>query len=345
MLTQTTATGLTATLSAIRDALTQPQITNFAYAGAGTGTLTALNVDAGAIPETVTILFTTATSFMVTGSESGSLGSGTVGSAFACAVCSFTIVVGGTAFTAGDTFKFNVVDGWVVNRDAGGELIVSNVGNSGQQSVCVGFKIVGDSLQLMSALAYTDVTFGTQPGAYAGQYINLWSGAMPLWIVSDADSVTVVAKVSTVFQTGFVGFLSTLVSPLSYAAPLYVGGTSSTALPYTSTSDNHSTFALQLSSASVKTYKYRDGAGVWKTAASTEPNLSNLGFVGDLSVLVDGSGVILPIAYDSVCQLPSVYKFVATGASAESTIDVGGNRYIVVQDVFRAGQLFALKTL
>lgn len=345
MLTQTTVTGLTATLSAIRDALTQTQITNFTYNGVGTGSLSGLITDAGAVPETVTVLFTTSTSFTVDGSESGNLGGGTVGSFFACSACTFLAVAGGTAFAAGDQFVFNIVNGWTVNRDAGGELILSNVGNSGQQSVCVGFKIVGESLQLMSALAYTNVAFGTQPGAQTGQFINLWSGSIPLWIVSDADSVTVVAKVSTVFQAGFVGFLSTLVSPLSYAAPLYVGGTSSSAISYTVANETHSVFALQMSDSSVKTYKYRDGAGVWKTATKTEPDLTNLGFYGSLSVLVDGSAVVLPIAYDSVCQLPTCYKFVATGASAESIIVVGGNRYLVVQDVFRAGALFAVKTL
>lgn len=75
------------------------------------------NIEAGelAIPETYTIVFTSATSFDVTGTVSGSIGSGFVNAEFADSntngqVISFTAVPGSTPFAAGDEFVIVVSD-------------------------------------------------------------------------------------------------------------------------------------------------------------------------------------------------------------------------------------------
>jgi len=75
------------------------------------------NIDAGelAIPETYTIVFTSPTSFDVTGTVSGPIGTGFVNSEFADSntngqVISFTAVPGSVPFAAGDEFVITVSD-------------------------------------------------------------------------------------------------------------------------------------------------------------------------------------------------------------------------------------------
>lgn len=55
-------------------------------------------------PETLTLAFTSATDYTITGSFRGSYGTGTVGTMYATNRHRFTVTAGGTPFEAGDTF-------------------------------------------------------------------------------------------------------------------------------------------------------------------------------------------------------------------------------------------------
>ncbi len=68
----------------------------------GNGTVSGLGVDAGSVPQTITMTATSATQFTVTGSVTGALGTATVGTPFTSGQLNFTIAAGSTAFAAGD---------------------------------------------------------------------------------------------------------------------------------------------------------------------------------------------------------------------------------------------------
>lgn len=90
-----------------------------AYTGTGDGRLTGAIGTSSSVVETVTATATSATSFTVTGSVSGSLGTATVGSAFTSGKCAFTIAAGSAAFVAGDKFTFNLSPKWTRLRLGG----------------------------------------------------------------------------------------------------------------------------------------------------------------------------------------------------------------------------------
>ena len=86
----------------------------------GDGIVTNLFGTARTVDEIITCTATDATHFAVVGSVSGALGTAAVGTPFTCAVCSFTITAGATAWAAPDTFSFVVTVPWKTIRTSAG---------------------------------------------------------------------------------------------------------------------------------------------------------------------------------------------------------------------------------
>jgi len=77
--------------------------------GTGNGTIAGITSPSSLVkPEQISIIFSSATQFTVEGSESGTLGFGTVGVAFSSSVVSFTVSAGATPFSSGDYFQFDL---------------------------------------------------------------------------------------------------------------------------------------------------------------------------------------------------------------------------------------------
>lgn len=75
--------------------------------GTGNGTISSISVPSSMVrPETISVIMSSATTFTVVGSNSGTLGTGTLGSAFSSSIVSFTVNVGSTPFISGDYFQF-----------------------------------------------------------------------------------------------------------------------------------------------------------------------------------------------------------------------------------------------
>lgn len=80
------------------------------FTGIGNGTITMPTATSVFVkPESIDIIFTSATQFTVTGAQTGIIGIGQVGTPFASTKVNFTITAGTTAFSAGDYFEFNLV--------------------------------------------------------------------------------------------------------------------------------------------------------------------------------------------------------------------------------------------
>jgi hypothetical protein len=86
----------------------EPAISAESYTGTGNGTITEIEGGPDAVAETFTITLTSATAFGVTGSVSGALAAGVVGTKYSVAQVSFMITAGGTAFINTDAFVFTV---------------------------------------------------------------------------------------------------------------------------------------------------------------------------------------------------------------------------------------------
>lgn len=103
-----------------------------AYTGTGNGTIDGLIGTASSVQETISVAFTSETTFSVTGSVSGALGTGTVGSTFSCAVCAFAIVAGSTSWASGDTITFVMTSPWEALKDVVG-WVASSIWSDGTQ--------------------------------------------------------------------------------------------------------------------------------------------------------------------------------------------------------------------
>jgi phage tail sheath protein FI len=79
------------------------------YNGIGNGSLTSVTaVDNTVKPQLISVVFTSPTTFSVSGSASGHIGTGTVGVPFTGTKISLTVSAGSVAFTAGDMFTFSM---------------------------------------------------------------------------------------------------------------------------------------------------------------------------------------------------------------------------------------------
>jgi phage tail sheath protein FI len=94
------------------------------YNGIGNGTIATITAtDSKVKPQTISILFTSATTFAVSGSVSGYIGAGVVGTPFASSKVNFTITAGVVPFVAGDAYLFDLVYTSVFTGTGNGKLV------------------------------------------------------------------------------------------------------------------------------------------------------------------------------------------------------------------------------
>ena len=228
---QGTATSYTDLLDKLNTFLLKGHSLPPAYAGTGTGTVGGIIGSGTSVQETITVTFTSATAFGVVGSVTGSMGTGTVGTLFTHARASFTITAGGTAFVNADTISFVMTPPWIAKRSsAGSEYIWQAPGNSNQDQIIVGAKTFFDATggyynwRLLGATGFdAGMAFAAQPGACSRPVLPLWNGSIPYWFFADGRRVIVVAKITTVYEHAYLGFLDAYATPGEWAYPL-VGG-------------------------------------------------------------------------------------------------------------------------
>ncbi len=294
-----------------------------AYSGAGTGRITNLIGTASSVLETITVTLTSSTTFDVSGSVSGALGTGTVGTPFTSAVVNFTITAGGTAWQAGDTIVLTMTPPWIQKRGvAGGEYIWQAPGNGNEAQIFTGilrFSDAGadyDNWRLGgfngfdSALAFT-----AQPGAMTRPVVPLLRvGAMPYWFIANGRRVVMVVKASTVYESMYLGFLNQYANPSQYSYPLVVGGSMTWFTEPASNSQNwrwsyqgieHAAFAVPRASTGSDndfTLRLRRPDGIFQGFASAKQGGTQQGFVWpygysmtNMISNLDGSYSLLPI--------------------------------------------------
>jgi hypothetical protein len=210
------------------------------YAGSGTGTINGLIGTAASVLETITVTFSNAADFDVSGSVSGNLGPGTVGSPYNCTVCAFTIAAGGAAWASGDTITFIMTPAWeqqcysAIANDDSDYCCWKAPGNDGESSIYAALRrmndITGDydNLRLNGYTAYAPgLSFYGQPGAMTskGPVVPLLrTGSMPFWFAANGRRIAIVVKVSTVYMAAYLGLITPYLNPSALPYPLLIGG-------------------------------------------------------------------------------------------------------------------------
>lgn len=208
--------------------------------------------------------------------------------------------------------------------------------------------------------------FYTQPGAISGwlPMMSLWNAAIPYWFVASGRRVVVVAKISTVYQALYLGFIRPYATPGQYPYPLLAGGsmTGQRGRNYSVTSPNHRHFtdpgedgqnnantACMLRSASGAWLPFQNSYYTSAESRYDGPRPvwpSNYGTLANLREAPDGTYVLMPIVltqynaaadHDLFGELDGCFWVSGFNNAAENLITVGGVDHLVVQNVYRTG--------
>jgi hypothetical protein len=385
-----TATGYDDLLNQLDSFLTgQGMCLTPSFSGVGNGTISgpiagqsAIGGSA-AVAETISIAFTSSTAFTVTGSVTGAIGTGTVGTPFTSTKINFTITAGGTAFSSGDQFTVATTPPWTsLQRNAGSQMIWQAPGNGGLDQIIVGasaFTNVAADYYNWRLGGFTGFNSGSpfnqQPGylsnsqAQSSPSLNLWNNSTPYWFIANGRRVIVVAKVSTVYVAAYLGLLNSYISPGSFPLPLVVAGSVAWNGEPALTSANWrwsysgaeiTDFPIPISSIASGDFqsqlRLRLPSGVWRgfDVLYTESVYGRVwpyftGFTGWTPNL-DGSYALLPIVLSDAApnvygELDGIAAVAGFGNGSENTIAIGGVNWLVVQNVFRTtqGSYFAVR--
>jgi len=347
------------------------------FTGAGNGTIAALGGSAS-VAEVITVTFSSATAFAVVGSVSGALGAGVVGTPFVSTKVNLTVTAGGTAFSSGDVFTFSVTPPWTsMRRTAGVEMIWQAPGNGGLDQILVGAQTFFDptgnyyNWRLGGFLAFDSGSPFDQQSGYVGgnsqafpsPVLPLWDSTIPFWFIANGRRAIVIAQISGVYMTCYLGFLSAYMSPGTFPYPLIVGGSLAfaSAEPAVGSPNWRWSYAgpemrafpmpvpLNLGADSDSSLRLRLPSGIWRgfstsAADATYGKVWPYGWVNiaawDWRPNLDGSYSMLPVVLcdntpNVYGELEGVYAITGFSQGAENTITVGGIQYLVVQNAFR----------
>lgn len=215
------------------------------------------------------------------------------------------------------------------------------------------------------------LTFAAQPGVMQNVFMTLWNSPIPYWFIANGRRVIIVTKISTNFMMGYLGFINQYPSPAQFPYPLAIGGNFAISLEPALTStqwrwSNATAFNFNFPMATRQnpgggiipantcSLRLRKTNGIWADMASgdngvyQDSDINNIWpYMAGMSNLQQNLGAtqspILPIILHD--NTPEVYGeldgVVATSGQAiasEDLLAVGGDNYLVVQNVFRTGR-------
>jgi len=183
-------------------------------------------------------------------------------------------------------------------------------------------------------------------------YAYFWNSQIPYWFFGDAERVIVVAKVGTVYQHVYLGFIEPVGTLAQYPYPLFIGGSGPTeAVAYSTT--GQSAYWVGTTACSGKLYL---PGGTWgrvnwfssgtetSYTVITRPDchISALNYVSSDKFLTapDGSYLLEPILIRDrhrqaiYGKLNRVYKISGYNNASENIITVDGVNYMVFQDTY-----------
>ncbi len=156
---------------------------------------------------------------------------------------------------------FMLANSWASLRfDGGSEFIAEGEGLGGTDSIFIGIKAEADAgadwfnWQLNGMTGFeAGQAFAAQPGNIgysAAPYfprLHLWNSAIPYWFVVNPRRLIVVAKVSTIYQLAYLGWIKPYLPATNMPYPLLVAGTStaSNGSRWSTVHDTHSLGVMQ----------------------------------------------------------------------------------------------------
>jgi hypothetical protein len=251
-------------------------------------------------------------------------------------------------------------EAWTVDRnitaaDGERELIMHGPGLAGDDAVYVGIRGVTNSTsdyynwRLMGCTGFVSGNDWTaQPNVSPvsitdGNHLLLWDDAIPYTFIGSGRRLIVVAKVSTVYETAYLGLALPYATPGQYPYPLVVGGTCRTGdVRWSNQSTNHSAFWRPQAGG----LSWRTQDGNWlRLVSPTTSSLSQITAGGTRETLwreaPDGTRWLLPLVgtqynpNNTLGELDGVAAVPGFGVASEDTVDDGTDDWLVVQSGWR----------
>jgi hypothetical protein len=204
-----------------------------------------------------------------------------------------------------------------------------------------------------------------QPGVSSPAYMLLWQNSIPYWFIGNGRRVMVIARVSTVYQVMYMGFITPSASPSEYPYPLFIGGTgANSADRWSVVAETHRAFFDPAGNDSVSPTNsnahLRTPGGGWRQFANRNSSSGSIYSGGgsrihpyNFSVLepthifgsayAGGYGLMPTVLFTSADggnvfgELDGVFHVSGFSNASENLVNVSGVNHLVVQNVYRTG--------
>lgn len=322
---------------------------------------------ASAVAETWTVTCTNAgtNTWSVVGSVTGATANATVGTPYDNGSIAFTLTDVSGANALNDQYTVQVQaanalttagQNWDLIRIYTSTGIKRHFfrghGTAGTDQIFVNMYISDNSgsdiynLGIMGATGHLlgDDTTTNQPGASSAVYMLLLSGSsIPYWFIANGRRFMVVAKVATVYECMYAGFILPTGTPSEYPYPLAVGGCQDASVRYSDASADHSAFFKSVAALLLRT---KDGTWINQENQyiNCRPYQGTLySNIYNITILkgIDGTYVVFPVTLtDSYPKnvygdFEGVFAISGESNASENIAQISGVDYLVVQNTFR----------
>lgn len=271
----------------------------------------------------------------------------------------------GAASASGQAWEY-------VGDDASGIPWFKGKGMTGTENIffCI-YGVESSALDYYNVVICSAVSFNAladninQPGRSPSVVVSLWNDTIPYWFVLNGQRIVFVGKVSTTYHAGYCGKIFPYSTPTEYAYPVYVGGESNlTNTRWSSISENVRHFVdpgftssymyapsgtweefsnFYETSGGVETIRSL-GRCVWPYATGNITNATQ-NRLRELRDNIDGTYTLLPLILvanaphiDTLGEIDGCYYVSGHGNAAENVINVGGDQYLVIQNIHRTSR-------
>lgn len=145
----------------------------------------------------------------------------------------------GTGQTTGSLYLRQLLcwNGTEIVNSSSSETYLKGPGLGGTDEIFIGFRTITEPIKswyLIQVMGFTGHLSGelccfNQPGSInigtGSPFLSLWDQQMSYWITGSGRRTVFTFKVSTVYESGYAGFILPYATPVQYPYPLAIGGT------------------------------------------------------------------------------------------------------------------------
>ncbi|MAN51217.1 MULTISPECIES: hypothetical protein [unclassified Marinimicrobium] len=223
------------------------------------------------------------------------------------------------------------------------ELILKGEGYSGTEEIFVGFRCYQNAsadVYNMTVAGFTGYvagnSFASQPGAIL-LGLPAHNNRIDYWLTVNPQRIALAMKVGTpVYESAYAGKFLPYATPSQYPYPVFVGGMLTNESETRFSDSSHSMYAK----GNRDNCRMRFNDGTWRVP-DTWPWVDNQLTSSENVRDTDGNYPLLPVMLNDsqgiYGELDGIFHISGFNNAVENTLTVGGDDYVVIQDVSRTG--------